>query len=48
MGTARVECVAGCACAPTTIDGSWERQESLMQIHPFKVRACGGGRALDV
>ena len=38
MGTARVECVAGCGCKPSVMDATWEREESLMQIHSFKVR----------
>lgn len=40
MGTARVECVSGCECERSVLDGTWEQQATLMQIHSFKV----GGR----
>lgn len=43
MGTAEVACVAGCTCDPTILDGTWEQEATLMQIHSFKVtqhRAC--------
>ncbi|KAL4421052.1 hypothetical protein ABPG77_007527 [Micractinium sp. CCAP 211/92] len=37
MGTARVACVSGCHCQKTILDGTWEQQATLMQIHGFKV-----------
>lgn len=37
MGTARVACVSGCHCQKTVLDGTWEQQATLMQIHGFKV-----------
>lgn len=40
MGTAWVECVSGCECERSVVDGTWEQQATLMQIHSFKV----GGR----
>lgn len=36
MGTAAVECVSGCECPRTILDGTWEQQATLMQIHTFK------------
>ncbi len=40
MGTAWVECVEGCECERSVLDGTWAQQATLMQIHSFKV----GGR----
>ena len=37
MGTAQVVCVSGCECDKTVLDGTWEQQATLMQIHQFKV-----------
>lgn len=37
MGTASVECVSGCKCGKTLLDGTWETQSSLMQNLIFKV-----------
>ena len=37
MGAARVECVAGCTCAPTTAAGLWRQRESLTQMHSVRV-----------
>ncbi|KAL4448549.1 hypothetical protein ABPG75_005768 [Micractinium tetrahymenae] len=37
MGTALVTCVAGCRCAPTIIDGTWQTPASLQQMHKFYV-----------
>ena len=37
MGTAKVECVAGCACAESRVDGTWERRATIMQMHEFQV-----------
>lgn len=37
MGTARVACVAGCACEPQLLDGTWETEVSLQQILQFWV-----------
>lgn len=36
MGVARVECRSGCSCDSSRLDGTWERQVSLQQIHMFK------------
>eukprot|EP00887_Chlorella_sp_A99_P000046 scaffold16.g46.t1 len=35
MGRARVECMRGCRCEPTTIDGAWRRKATLRQTHTF-------------
>lgn len=40
MGTASVECVSGCKCGKTLLDGTWETQSSLMQNLIFKVCSC--------
>lgn len=47
MGTAWVECVAGCECERSVLDGTWAQQATLMQIHSFKVGGAGvlGGAA---
>lgn len=37
MGAARVECVAGCTCVPTTADGRWRQRVSLTQMHSVRV-----------
>ncbi|KAL4431189.1 hypothetical protein ABPG75_006445 [Micractinium tetrahymenae] len=37
MGTARVECVSGCSCSATRLDGTWERKASLFTITRFHV-----------
>ncbi|EFN55332.1 hypothetical protein CHLNCDRAFT_134328 [Chlorella variabilis] len=37
MGTAQVACVSGCQCKKTVLDGTWEQQATLMQIHRFPV-----------
>ncbi|PSC68097.1 CRT (chloroquine-resistance transporter)-like transporter [Micractinium conductrix] len=37
MGMARVECASGCTCAPSDVDGLWEQQVSLMQLHAITV-----------
>lgn len=47
MALARVECVSGCACQPSLVDGLWEQRVSLQQMHSFAVRARllrGSGR----
>lgn len=43
MGTARVACVSGCHCQKTILDGTWEQQATLMQIHGFKASSCAAG-----
>ena len=43
MGTAWVECVEGCECERSVLDGTWAQQATLMQIHSFKV---GGAECL--
>lgn len=45
MGTARVACVAGCACEPQLLDGTWETEVSLQQILQFWVSGGGGGHS---
>ena len=42
MGMARVECASGCTCAPSDVDGLWEQQVSLMQLHAITVRDGAG------
>lgn len=29
MGRAKIECIAGCACEPMTLDGHWKKNASL-------------------
>lgn len=41
MGTAWVECVSGCECKRSVLDGTWKQQATLMQIFSFKVRFAG-------
>ncbi|KAL4424189.1 hypothetical protein ABPG75_001490 [Micractinium tetrahymenae] len=36
MGRARVACESGCTCEDTVIDGYWEREASLTELHRFK------------
>lgn len=38
MGTAAVECVAGCACEPSVLDGTTARRVSVFRVHSFKAR----------
>ena len=38
MGNARVTCVAGCSCEPSTLQGRWERRATVRQFHAFQVR----------
>lgn len=42
MGRARVECVSGCTCDPSVLDGWWERHASLQVMHTIMV--SGGDR----
>lgn len=45
MGTALITCVAGCRCAPTIVDGTWQTRASLQQMHKFYVshrERCAG------
>lgn len=42
MGLAGVECVAGCECRPSAIDGFWATKVSLTQMHAFRVRWNSG------
>ncbi|GAB4816347.1 hypothetical protein N2152v2_003393 [Parachlorella kessleri] len=37
MGSAAVECVNGCECERTTLDGTWARKATLFQMHEFEV-----------
>jgi len=37
MGTARIECLSGCVCNPTKLDGTWEHHYSLFYITRFVV-----------
>lgn len=45
MGAAYVQCVSGCACNDSVIEGTWDRRATLMQMHEFKV-GVGEGRGL--
>lgn len=36
MGRARVACESGCTCEESVIDGYWERDASLTELHRFK------------
>ena len=47
MGSASVTCVQGCSCEKTVLDGTWEQQATLMQIHQFKVGREAGQRVGD-
>lgn len=38
MGQAEVECVSGCECETTVLDGWWERHASLQVMHTVMVR----------
>ena len=42
MGMARVTCQSGCKCKASTIDATWYKPVSLMQIHWIKVGTAGG------
>ncbi len=44
MGAARAECVSGCTCNPTTLEGTWEQRVSLFYMTRFHV---GGQPAGD-
>ncbi len=35
MGTAKVTCIMGCTCPPTTIDGHWETKASQSSLQPL-------------
>ena len=37
MGTARVQCVSGCMCKPSKLDGTWQMRFSLFWFHRFQV-----------
>lgn len=41
MGKAEVECISGCECETTVLDGWWERHASLQVMHTVMVRASG-------
>lgn len=41
MGRASVECISGCACEPSVLDGWWERHASLQVMHTIRVSAGG-------
>jgi hypothetical protein len=43
MGKARVQCVSGCECKESVLDGWWERHASLQVMHTVMVRPRGGG-----
>ncbi|KAL4442767.1 hypothetical protein ABPG77_006761 [Micractinium sp. CCAP 211/92] len=36
MGKARVACESGCTCEESVLDGYWERDASLTELHRFK------------
>lgn len=40
MGTALIECVSGCTCAPAKLDGTWQRRASLFWMTRFIVSAA--------
>lgn len=42
MGRASVECISGCTCEPSTLDGWWERHASLQVMHTIRVSELGG------
>eukprot|EP00887_Chlorella_sp_A99_P003432 scaffold7.g3432.t1 len=44
MGRARVECVAGCRCQPSTLEGAWERKATLQAQHSFQATQAGACR----
>jgi len=46
MGVAQAECVSGCTCEPTKLDGTWERRVSLFTVTRFQV--SGGRRSTGV
>ncbi|KAL4442042.1 hypothetical protein ABPG77_011303 [Micractinium sp. CCAP 211/92] len=37
MGAAHAECVSGCTCNPTTLEGTWEQRVSLFYMTRFHV-----------
>ena len=37
MGLARVQCVSGCACANSLVDGLWRQRVSLVQLLSIEV-----------
>eukprot|EP00887_Chlorella_sp_A99_P000470 scaffold17.g470.t1 len=37
MGQARVECLSGCACNASTLDGHWQKSASLQVMHAIQV-----------
>lgn len=41
MGTAEVRCAAGCACAPSVLDGTTAARVSVFKVHAFQVRLLG-------
>jgi hypothetical protein len=44
MGTAAVECVSGCSCERSTLDGTTPSHVSIFKTHSFKVGGGRGGR----
>ena len=40
MGRAQVECISGCSCEPSVLDGWWERHASLQVMHTIMVSEC--------
>ena len=47
MGKAEVECISGCRCDASVLDGWWERHASLQVMHTVLVRVApwaGGGQ----
>ena len=38
MGAAKVECVGGCRCQESWLEGTWERLATLAQVHEFQVQ----------
>lgn len=41
MGTADVECVGGCSCEPSVLDGTHSDHTSVFIVHSVEVRGCG-------
>lgn len=47
MGRARVQCVSGCKCEESVLDGWWERHASLQVMHTIMVRRGGCAAAVQ-
>lgn len=44
MGTADIECLSGCACEPSVLDGTTASRVSVFKVHAFRVRRVLGMR----